>query len=86
MYAQMQAQPMTSFSGSSDFGTAEQWVCHHVRRWILEGTLGANEEINQQDVANRLGVSRSPVRDALRRQLARRQLARRASIAMTPLM
>lgn len=58
---------MTPFSESGDFGTAEQWVCHHVRRWILEGTLSANEEINQQEVATRLGVSRSPVRDALRR-------------------
>jgi len=32
----------------------------------LEGVLSADEEINQQDLANRLGVSRSPVRDALR--------------------
>ena len=52
---------------SGEFGNAEQWVCHHVRRWILEGVLRANEEINQQDLADRLGVSRSPVRDALRR-------------------
>lgn len=54
-------------NGSDEFGNAEQWVCHHVRRWILEGVLRADEEINQQDLANRLGVSRSPVRDALRR-------------------
>lgn len=54
-------------SGGGEFSSAEQWVCHHVRRWILEGVLRADEEINQQDVANRLGVSRSPVRDALRR-------------------
>lgn len=52
---------------SGAFGNAEQWVCHHVRRWILEGVLRADEEISQQDLANRLGVSRSPVRDALRR-------------------
>lgn len=58
---------MQRISGGSEFGNAEQWVCHHVRRWILEGILKANEEINQQDIANRLGVSRSPVRDALRR-------------------
>lgn len=58
---------MLNISRSGEFGNAEQWVCHHVRRWILEGMLRANEEINQQDLANRLGVSRSPVRDALRR-------------------
>ena len=58
---------MKAFAHSEDFGSAEQWVCHHVRRWILEGALSANEEINQQELATRLGVSRSPVRDALRR-------------------
>lgn len=51
----------------ADFGNAEQWVCQHVRQWILEGVLKSNEEVNQQELADRLGVSRSPVRDALRR-------------------
>jgi DNA-binding GntR family transcriptional regulator len=67
MYTEMQAHQMTPSSEGGEFGSAEQWVCHHVRRWILEGALTANEEINQQEVATRLGVSRSPVRDALRR-------------------
>lgn len=58
---------MPRISGGREFGSAEQWVCHNVRGWILEGVLRADEEINQQDLANRLGVSRSPVRDALRR-------------------
>lgn len=67
MYTEIQAHAVTPFSAGGEFGSAEQWVCHHVRRWILEGALSANEEINQQEVATRLGVSRSPVRDALRR-------------------
>ena len=50
-----------------EVGNAEQWVSHHLRRWIVEGVLKGNEEINQQEIADRLGVSRSPVRDALRR-------------------
>ena len=67
MYTGMQAHAVTPFPAGGEFGSAEQWVCHHVRRWIIDGTLSANEEINQQEVATRLGVSRSPVRDALRR-------------------
>src|SRR5919106_4105756 len=49
------------------FGSAEQLVCDHIRRWILDGTRRADEEINQAEIANQLGVSRIPVRDALRR-------------------
>jgi DNA-binding GntR family transcriptional regulator len=52
---------------AQDVRNAEQWVCQNVRRWILEGSLAADTEINQQELASRLGVSRSPVRDALRR-------------------
>ena len=63
----MQAHQMKPIPEKGEFGSAERWVCYHVRRWILDGTLTANEEINQQEVATRLGVSRSPVRDALRR-------------------
>jgi DNA-binding GntR family transcriptional regulator len=58
---------MSTQTESHGVASAEQWVCQHVRRWILEGDLSADEEINQQELASRLGVSRSPVRDALRR-------------------
>ena len=37
-----------------------------VRQWILHNRLEAGEAINQVDVARRLGVSRGPVREALR--------------------
>src|SRR5699024_8970332 len=47
--------------------SAEQWVSECVRQWIIDGTLKANEQISQTEIANRLGVSRIPVRDALRR-------------------
>ncbi len=67
MYTGIRVAKMDTISRGGEFGNAEQWVYHHLRRWILEGVLTANEEINQQDLANRLGVSRSPVRDALRR-------------------
>ncbi len=50
-----------------DFGNAEEWAYQNLRRWILDGDLAANEVVKQQELADRLGVSRSPVRDALRR-------------------
>jgi DNA-binding GntR family transcriptional regulator len=38
-----------------------------LRSWIIEGTLHPNEVLRDQDIAAALGVSRTPVREALRR-------------------
>lgn len=38
-----------------------------LREWILEGTLRPNETLRDTELASRLGVSRTPLREALRR-------------------
>ena len=38
-----------------------------LRDWIIEGTLAPGEKLRDQELAERLGVSRTPVREALRR-------------------
>jgi DNA-binding GntR family transcriptional regulator len=40
---------------------------HRLRGWIIEGTLQPGEVLRDQDIASSLGVSRTPVREALRR-------------------
>lgn len=46
--------------------TREEIVADALRRAILRGTFVPGEKLDQQDVADSLGVSRSPVREALR--------------------
>ena len=48
-----------------DVGAAVR-VADHLRRAILDGTIGPGEWIRQEEVAERLGASRLPVREALR--------------------
>ena len=38
-----------------------------LRAWIIEGTLRPSETLRDQEIAHSLGVSRTPVREALRR-------------------
>lgn len=38
-----------------------------LKEWIIDGTLRPNEVLRDQDIAQSLGVSRTPVREALRR-------------------
>ena len=42
-------------------------VYTHLREWIICGVLEPEEKLRDQDLAARLGVSRTPVREALRR-------------------
>ncbi len=42
-------------------------VYAQLREWIIEGTLLPAEKLRDVDLAQRLGVSRTPVREALRR-------------------
>jgi DNA-binding GntR family transcriptional regulator len=46
---------------------AREQVYERLRQWIIEGTLRPGEIIKDQDLAARLEVSRTPVREALRR-------------------
>ncbi|MER1968624.1 GntR family transcriptional regulator [Castellaniella sp. GW247-6E4] len=47
--------------------TAEQHVYRQLRAEILSGRLAGGIRLNQDEIAKRLGVSRTPVRHALRR-------------------
>lgn len=46
---------------------ARETVYQRLREWIVEGTLAPNEALRDHDLAEKLGVSRTPVREALRR-------------------
>jgi len=46
---------------------ARNEVYDRVRTWIIEGMLQPSEVLRDQDIAAALGVSRTPVREALRR-------------------
>lgn len=50
----------------SRFSMREE-VYNTLLRWIMEGVLLPGEKILDKDLASRLGVSRTPVREALRR-------------------
>ena len=47
-------------------GAASARVADHLRRAILSGEIGPGEWIRQEEIAERLGSSRLPVREALR--------------------
>ena len=49
-----------------EVGAASARVADHLRRAILSGEIGPGEWIRQEEVAERLGSSRLPVREALR--------------------
>lgn len=42
-------------------------VYHYIKRMILSGELKGGEKISEENIAARLGVSRTPVREALKR-------------------
>ena len=42
-------------------------VYQNLKSWIVQGTLEPEEKLRDIDLANQLGVSRTPVREALRR-------------------
>ncbi|MFZ5990204.1 MAG: GntR family transcriptional regulator [Deinococcota bacterium] len=46
---------------------AREEVYEQVRNWIVEGVLGPGEMVRDMELAGSLGVSRTPVREALRR-------------------
>lgn len=46
---------------------AREEVYRTLKTWIIEGTLTPRENIRDQELAVKLGVSRTPIREALRR-------------------
>jgi DNA-binding GntR family transcriptional regulator len=52
------------------YQTREEYVAAQLRRLITEGHIAPGEQIDQSSLAEQLGVSRSPVRDAVRRLAA----------------
>jgi DNA-binding GntR family transcriptional regulator len=58
----MTAPPITDFVVAA----ASQRVADYLRAAILAGEIGPGERVRQEDVAQRLGASRLPVREALR--------------------
>ena len=57
---------MTEVQAENGVGAASSRVADHLRRAILTGEIGPGEWIRQEEVAERLGSSRLPVREALR--------------------
>src|SRR5262245_25374186 len=51
----------------SDEATTANAVCAALRHCIIEGAFGPGERLLSDDLAGRLGVSRTPVREALRK-------------------
>ena len=51
---------------TGQYRTMQKIVTDHLRKSIISGRLGPGERINQDDIAQQLGVSRMPVREALR--------------------
>lgn len=49
------------------FRTATEQAVVTIRNWIVEGTLGPGQHLNQDELAAALGLSRLPVREALQR-------------------
>lgn len=45
--------------------TRGQSVARILRDWVLDGTYGSGDHLNENDISNALGVSRTPVRSAL---------------------
>lgn len=48
------------------FATAQQEAYHYLRERILGGSLSGNDRVNPAEIAKVLGISRMPVREALR--------------------
>jgi len=53
-------------TGQVAVGAASARVAEHLRQAILGGEIGPGERIRQEEVADRFGASRLPVREALR--------------------
>jgi DNA-binding GntR family transcriptional regulator len=62
----MSSNPVASSVASGAAGAASERIAAQLRTVILAGEIAPGERIRQEDVAERLGTSRLPVREALR--------------------
>ncbi|WP_255507268.1 GntR family transcriptional regulator [Mycolicibacterium sp. 018/SC-01/001] len=62
----MSAEDVKSPSPSAAATAASERVADHLRKIILAGEIGPGERIRQEEIADRFGMSRLPVREALR--------------------
>jgi DNA-binding GntR family transcriptional regulator len=62
-------KPFQSLNSAS-FKTREELVTDAIRAAIVEGKFRPGEKLDQQEIADQLSVSRSPVREALRTLMA----------------
>jgi DNA-binding GntR family transcriptional regulator len=65
-YLQLPARPVHPGSAAARLATVTEVVLADLRQAILTGALAAGTLLRQEDVAGRFGVSRPPVREALR--------------------
>ena len=59
--------PLPQFESKLSRTLAREEVYGRLRAWIIDGTLRPEELLRDQDIAATVGVSRTPVREALRR-------------------
>jgi DNA-binding GntR family transcriptional regulator len=59
--------PLADLAGGLDVSNLSQRVFHHIRGLIVTGTLRGGQRIPEHIIARSLGVSRTPIREALRR-------------------
>lgn len=60
------SDPLTAPSPKPRKGSLGAWVASQIREAIVAGTLELGEAISEDSIAEALGVSRTPVREALR--------------------
>src|SRR5438067_10360445 len=59
--------PLPSTETRINRSLARDEAYERIRDWIIDGTLRPDEILRDHDIAQSLGVSRTPVREALRR-------------------
>lgn len=73
-----ESHPLASLGGKDRDGAGKPWtgigdavsrtdlIADVMKRSILDGTLAPGEQLTERDIAERLGVSKTPVRDAFK--------------------